>query len=203
LADLSTELNLRGVIAGVDEAGAGPLAGPVFAAAVIIPDPALAEGPLKGVNDSKKLSPRRRMAFREAIERHCIVSIASVSAREIDEINILQARLLAMVRAVAGLPASPDHVLVDGNVVPKGLPCPATAIVKGDSISLSIAAASIMAKTERDTIMLELDKEFPGYGWAKNSGYPTAEHRDAISRLGITPHHRLTFSGLSAVQYAR
>jgi ribonuclease HII len=191
------EFSLAGSVAGVDEAGAGPLAGPVYAAAVIIPDYDLIKGPLKGVNDSKKLSHRKRMAFREEIERHCIVSIGSASAQEIDEINILQARLLAMVRAVAGLRVAPDHALIDGNIIPKGLPCPATAVVKGDSISLSIAAASIVAKTARDTVMLALDREFPEYGWAKNSGYGTAVHRDAILRLGVTPHHRMSFAGLS------
>lgn len=197
MADFSFESRVTGPVAGVDEAGAGPLAGPVYAAAVIVPDHSLIDGPLKGVNDSKKLTHRRRMSFREAIERHCIVAIGSVSAREIDEINILQARLLAMKRAVEALAVAPRHILVDGNVLPKGLPCPATAVVKGDSISISIAAASIMAKTERDLVMLELDREFPAYGWAKNSGYPTAAHREAILRFGVTPHHRLSFAGLS------
>jgi ribonuclease HII len=191
------ELQLSGTVAGVDEAGAGPLAGPVYAAAVIIPDPSLIDGPLKGVNDSKKLSHKRRMAFREEIERHCKVGIGFVTAREIDEINILQARLLAMVRAVGDLGIIPGHALIDGHIIPKGLPCPATAVVKGDTISLSIAAASIVAKTARDAVMADLDREFPGYDFAKHSGYGTAAHRDAISRLGVTPHHRLSFAGLS------
>lgn len=196
MTDLSMEWNIEGHVVGVDEAGAGPLAGPVVAAAVIIPNPHLALGPLKGVTDSKKLSASRRMSLREAIKEHCTVSVGAVTPEEIDAMNILKARLLAMVRAVSSLPTLPQHALIDGHIVPKGLPCPATAVVKGDAISLSIAAASIIAKTERDMIMEKLDRDFPGYGWARNSGYPTAEHKDAIRRLGITPHHRLTFAGL-------
>jgi len=197
MPDMSIEAGLGGRTAGVDEAGRGPLVSDVVASAVIIPDAALLDSPLKGINDSKKLSEKRRLLLRDAIMEHCIVSIGSASPREIDEINILQATFLAMRRAVAGLPGEvPDHVIVDGNRIPPGLPCPATALVKGDSKSSSVAAASIIAKTERDAIMVRLDAEFPGYGWARNAGYPTAEHYDAIRRLGITPHHRLTFKGV-------
>jgi ribonuclease HII len=197
MPDMTREIEIGGIVAGLDEVGRGPLCGDVIAAIVIIPDPALVDGPLKGLNDSKRLSERRLLSFRDAIVEHCVVSIGSASPREIDEINILQATFLAMGRAVAGLPGIvPDHILVDGNRVPEGLPCPATAVVKGDSKSCSIAAASIVAKVHRDSLMAALDAEFPGYGWARNAGYPTKEHYEAIARLGVTPHHRRSFKGV-------
>jgi len=197
MPDMTLEMKIGGVVSGMDEAGRGPLCGDVVASVVIIPDPALVEGPLKGINDSKRLSERRLLAFRDAIMEHCVVSVGSASPQEIDEINILNATFLAMRRAVSGLSGVvPDHILVDGNRIPKGLPCPATAVVKGDSKSCSIAAASIVAKVERDSRMAALDAEFPGYGWGRNAGYPTAEHYEAIARLGITPHHRRSFKGV-------
>lgn len=177
------------VVAGVDEVGRGPLCGPVTAAAVIldplnIPD---------GLNDSKRLTVRRREVLYEALMQCAQVSIAHATVEEIDEINILRASHLAMERAVAGLKRPPDHVLIDGNMIPRGLTIPASAVIKGDAKSLSIAAASIMAKTCRDRLMVDLAQQYPGYGWEKNAGYPTAVHLKALQELGVTPHHRRSF----------
>ncbi len=176
-------------IAGVDEAGRGPLCGPVVAAAVIL-DPACIP---RGLNDSKKLSEKRREALFAAITDSALVGVGQASAAEIDDINILQASHLAMMRAIAALPRVPDHVLVDGNRLPKALTLPAQAIVKGDARSLSIAAASIIAKVTRDRIMVDLAQQHPGYGWHKNAGYPTKDHLEALQNLGVTPHHRRSF----------
>ncbi len=177
------------VIAGVDEVGRGPLCGPVTAAAVIldplnIPD---------GLNDSKKLTAKRREALFDVLMECAEISIAHATVEEIDCINILRASHLAMERAVAGLNRTPDHVLIDGNLIPRGLTIPATAVIKGDAKSLSIAAASIMAKTCRDRLMVDLAQQYPGYGWEKNAGYPTAVHLKALQELGVTPHHRRSF----------
>lgn len=177
-------------IAGVDEVGRGPLAGPVTAAAVRL-DP---DNIPDGLNDSKKLTPARREALAEVLMECADVCIAHASVAEIDEINILQATYLAMRRAVAGLAQPPVHLLIDGNRVPPGLPCPATPLVKGDALSLSIAAASIVAKVARDRIMMDLAAEFPGYGWDTNAGYPTKAHRVALVTQGVTPHHRRSFA---------
>lgn len=196
---LETDLINSGspVIAGVDEVGRGPLAGPVTAAAVIldplnIPD---------GMNDSKKLSAKKREGLFDQIMATAQVSIVHVSVEEIDEINILQASLIGMVRAVDGLGHCPDHVLIDGNKIPKGLTIPATAVVKGDAKSLSIAAASIVAKITRDRLMHELANQFPGYGWEKNAGYPTKIHQEALVKLGVTPHHRRSFGPVHKILY--
>lgn len=196
---LETDLIQSGspVIAGVDEVGRGPLAGPVTAAAVIldplnIPD---------GMNDSKKLSAKKREGLFDQIMATAQVSIVHVSVEEIDEINILQASLVGMVRAVDGLGQRPDHVLIDGNKIPKGLTIPATAVVKGDAKSLSIAAASIVAKITRDRLMHELANQFPGYGWEKNAGYPTKIHQEALVKLGATPHHRRSFGPVHKILY--
>ena len=185
------------IIAGTDEAGRGPLAGPVVAAAVIIPQN-FPESLAKAINDSKQLSEKKREALFPQLLEHCIHGIAECSAQEIDSINILQASLLAMKRAVGLLDTQPHVVLVDGNKSPnipnmKNLP-----IVKGDSKSLSIAAASILAKVTRDRIMKQLDTEFPHYGWAHNAGYPTQEHIAALATHGITPHHRHSFGPVKA-----
>jgi len=196
MPDMSLEAAIGGVVVGIDEAGRGPLCGPVIVAAVHIPDPLLIDGPLNGVNDSKRLSTKRRLELRDAIIANCAVSVGSASPEEIDSLNILQATFLAMLRAVEGLARVPGHVLVDGNRLPQKLPCPGTAIVKGDSKSVSIAAASIIAKTERDAIMQRLHLEYPHYGWDKNAGYPTKEHYAAIAEFGITPHHRRSFAGV-------
>ena len=176
-------------IAGVDEAGRGPLAGPVTAAAVVLDANALPSG----IDDSKRLGPKARDRLLEEIVASAKVSVAHASVEEIDKLNILHASLLAMERAVAGLPGTPDHVLIDGNVVPGSLGRSATALVKGDARSLSVAAASIAAKVARDRIMADLAREFPGYGWERNAGYPTKAHREALAVLGVTPHHRRSF----------
>jgi len=184
-------------IAGVDEVGRGPLAGPVFAAAVIL-DPKHIPA---GLNDSKKLSAKKRDLLLRAIMEHADVSISSASEREIEQINILRASHLAMVRAVQGLRQCPDHVLVDGNLIPRDLNIPATAVIKGDSRSVSIAAASIVAKIRRDLVMCDLGQQFPGYGWEKNAGYPTTQHLKALQDLGVTPHHRRTFKPIHNILY--
>lgn len=177
------------LIAGVDEVGRGPLCGPVTAAAVIL-DP---QNIPAGLNDSKKLTAKRREALYDLLLECATVSVAHATVAEIDELNILRASHLAMERAVAGLPQTPDHVLIDGNLIPKGLTLSAQAVVKGDGKSVSIAAASIMAKTVRDRIMVDLAQQYPGYGWEKNAGYPTAVHLESLQKLGVTPHHRRSF----------
>jgi ribonuclease HII len=133
--------------------------------------------------------------------KHADVSIAGASEREIEEINILRASHLAMIRAIDGLKSTPDHVLIDGNLVPRNLTISATAIVKGDTRSVSIAAASIVAKISRDLIMYDLGQQFPGYGWEKNAGYPTIQHLNALQDLGVTPHHRRTFKPIHNILY--
>jgi len=184
-------------IAGVDEVGRGPLAGPVTAAAVILNPDALPDG----LNDSKKLTARKREALFDRIMATAEVCIAHASVQEIDELNILRASHLAMVRALDGLPRRPDHALIDGNLLPRGLTIPATAIIKGDALSLSISAASIVAKTTRDRIMWDLAQQFPGYGWETNAGYPSKCHKAALQDLGITPHHRRSFKPVHNILY--
>jgi ribonuclease HII len=184
-------------IAGVDEVGRGPLAGPVVAAAVVLDFDNLPQG----LNDSKKLSPAQRETLCAQIMASADVSIAQASVAEIDALNILRASHLAMVRAVAGLAVPPDHVLIDGNLVPRDLTIANTAIVKGDARSLSIAAASIVAKLWRDRHMVDLAQQFPGYGWDKNAGYPTKLHKNALIDLGVTPHHRRSFKPVHNILY--
>lgn len=177
------------LVAGVDEAGRGPLAGPVVAAAVIL-DP---DQPIEGLADSKTLTARQRERLAEEIKQRAMAwTIAQSDVAEIDEHNILQATFLAMQRAVADLAISPRHVLVDGNRCPD-LPCPATAVVKGDQKEPAIAAASILAKVARDSMMSELDLQFPDYGFAQHKGYPSKQHIECLRRLGVTPHHRRSF----------
>lgn len=178
------------VVAGVDEVGRGPLAGPVTAAAVVLDVGCIPEG----LNDSKKLSPRRREALAAQIMAGCDWAVGHASVEEIDALNILRASHLAMCRAVAGLRQRPCRVLVDGNMLPRDLPVPGQAVIKGDALSLSIAAASIVAKLLRDRIMVDLAQQHPGYGWEVNAGYPTPAHRRALLDLGITPHHRRSFA---------
>lgn len=178
-------------VAGVDEVGRGPLAGPVTAAAVVLPgDPAWWP---EGLNDSKQVSARRREALAQWVMAECDWSVAHADVAEIDRLNIHHAAHLAMTRAVAGLRAPPCHLLVDGNRLPAGLAIPAEAVVRGDARCLSIAAASILAKVLRDRIMVDLAQQYPGYGWEANAGYPTAAHRRALLDLGVTPHHRRSF----------
>ena len=177
-------------LAGVDEVGRGPLAGDVVAAAVIL-DP---QYPIVGLRDSKKLSASRREELARAIRKHALAwSIASASVAEIDELNILQASLLAMHRAVQGLDPQPGYVLVDGNRLPRWH-YPSAAVVRGDDRVPAIAAASILAKVYRDSALVELDKQYPGYGLAAHKGYPTAAHLQALNRLGVTPLHRRSFA---------
>jgi len=184
-------------IAGVDEVGRGPLAGPVTAAAVILDSGAIPAG----LNDSKKLSAKAREALAEILHAQAEVSIAHASVQEIDEINILRASHLAMERAVAALNPPPDYLLIDGNLIPRGLMIPAQAVVKGDARSVSIAAASIVAKICRDHIMVDLAQQHPGYGWETNMGYPSKCHKEALQNLGVTPHHRHSFKPVHNILY--
>lgn len=176
------------MIAGVDEAGRGPLAGPVVAAAVI-----LCEGGISGLDDSKKLSAKRRAELEAQILTRCLVGIGMASVEEIDRINILQATFLAMTRAVEALPQAPAHVLVDGNRLPKWR-YSAEAIIGGDALHPCISAASIVAKEHRDRIMVAADSDYPGYGWASNKGYGAAVHMAALREKGPTPLHRRSFA---------
>ena len=187
------------VEAGVDEAGRGCLAGPVFAAAVILPDDY--EHPL--LNDSKQLTDRQRRQLREVIERDAVAwAVGTASPKEIDSINILNASILAMHRALDAVASvrKPEAVIVDGNRFKPWGNLPYTTIVKGDGKYMAIAAASILAKTYRDDQMIALAQEYPGYGWEQNKGYPTRQHRDAIRQFGLTPYHRLSFTQLPPVQ---
>ena len=184
-------------IAGVDEVGRGPLAGPVTAAAVILkPDDIPA-----GLNDSKKLTARARNALCQDIEARAEVCIAHASVAEIDDLNILRASHVAMMRAIEGLSPAPDFILIDGNLIPNGLTLPSRAVVKGDGRSVSIAAASIVAKMCRDAIMVGLAQQHPGYGWDANAGYPTKSHKEALQNLGVTPHHRRSFKPVHNILY--
>ena len=185
------------VEAGTDEAGRGCLAGPVYAAAVILPD----DFEHSLLNDSKQLTDHQRRQLREVIEREAVAwAVGIASAAEIDKINILNASILAMHRALDGLSIVPQAVIVDGNRFKPWRCLPYTTIVKGDGKLMPIAAASILAKTYRDDCMIELAKDFPQYQWQQNKGYPTKAHRDAIRQHGLSPHHRLTFTQLPPVE---
>ncbi|MGI9369545.1 MAG: ribonuclease HII [Ruegeria sp.] len=197
--ELEQALKSRGYvrIAGVDEVGRGPLAGPVVAAAVVlklelIPD---------GLNDSKKLTAKRRAVLEDLIRETADVSVAEASVEEIDELNILRASHLAMERAVAALNPAPDYLLIDGNMIPQHLKQPSQAVIKGDARSVSIAAASIVAKNWRDRLMVDLAQQHPGYGWETNAGYPSKQHREALQDLGVTPHHRRSFKPVHNILY--
>jgi ribonuclease HII len=184
-------------VAGVDEVGRGPLAGPVVAAAVrLLPKQVPA-----GLRDSKKLTAARRIALNSGLRTMAQVGVGIASVVEIDALNILRASHLAMMRAVAALPETPDHLLIDGNLIPDGLPCRAEAVVKGDARCLSIAAASIVAKVTRDAIMADLAQHHPGYGWEVNAGYPVPAHLAALQSLGVTPHHRRSFRPVHKILY--
>lgn len=182
-------------VCGVDEAGRGPLAGPVVAAAVVL-DPA---HPIPGLDDSKKLSATRRDALAIEIRAHALAwAVAEASVEEIDRLNILGATMLAMQRAVQAIAPAPELVLVDGNRLPR-LTVPAQAIVRGDALVPAISAASILAKTARDAMLDELDRRFPGYGFAIHRGYPTPAHLQALAQLGATSEHRRSFGPVRAV----
>lgn len=193
------EARLQGFffIAGVDEVGRGPLAGPVTAAAVRL-DPARIPD---GLNDSKKLTQARREDLAARLIDVADVCVAHATVEEIDTHNILRASHIAMVRAVTGLRERADFALIDGNLLVRDMPCRARALVKGDALSLSIAAASIVAKVARDRIMVDLAQQFPGYGWERNAGYPTAAHQKALTDLGVTPHHRRSFKPIHNILY--
>ena len=179
----------HGIICGIDEAGRGPLAGDVYAAAVILPEGLI----IDGLDDSKKLTAKKReLLFDIITEKAVSYCIAAATAAEIDEMNILNAAMLAMKRAFDGLSAKPEYALIDGNKIPE-LGVPAEAVVKGDSVSASIAAASVLAKVARDRYMLELDKKYPQYMFAKHKGYGTKLHYERIAEYGLCPEHRRTF----------
>jgi ribonuclease HII len=186
-----------GRVAGVDEAGRGPLAGPVVAAAVRL-DPACIP---PGLDDSKKLTAKARDRLFDVILGCAEVGVGIASVEEIDAINILRASHLAMCRALARLSAPVDLALIDGNLLPRDLPCAGRAIIGGDALCLSIAAASIVAKVTRDRIMVDLAQHWPGYGWDRNMGYGSAAHRAALLSLGPTPHHRRSFAPVHKILY--
>ncbi|TYL47248.1 ribonuclease HII [Marinomonas sp. IMCC 4694] len=184
------------LLAGTDEAGRGPLAGEVVAAAVIL-DP---QRPIVGLADSKKLSEKKREAlFVEIQDKALAYAVASASIEEIDDLNILHASMLAMSRAVAALPIMPEHVLVDGNRLPVNLPCPAEAVVKGDARQAAISAASILAKVTRDRDIVKAAAMYPEYGFEKHKGYPTAQHLEALRLHGVTPIHRRSFGPVKKI----
>ncbi len=191
------EETVGGLVAGVDEAGRGPLAGPVVAAAVILSPQCTPAG----IRDSKTLSEPRRKDIAAALMKVAHVGVGVASVEEIDRLNILQASLLAMTRAVAALPLAPAACIVDGNIKPK-LPCPAFTVIKGDAKSMSIAAASIVAKVTRDKMMRDLARDFPEYAWEKNKGYGVEAHRAALLQFGVTPHHRRSFAPIHNMLYA-
>lgn len=191
MPDFRIEAQFSGPVCGIDEAGRGPWAGPVVAAAAIL-DPARLP---PGIDDSKKLTAARREALFDAVCASASIGIGAASVAEIERLNILGATLLAMRRAVAALPVRPAHALVDGKHCPQ-LACPATAVVDGDALSLSIAAASIVAKVIRDRAMTRLHGRYPAYAWAANKGYGTAAHQAGLRAAGISPHHRLGFAPL-------
>jgi ribonuclease HII len=194
MPDFALEMRCRGVVCGVDEAGRGPLAGPVVAAAVILDRRRLPRALRYGLDDSKRLSREAREEFAALLERSgAAIGVGAASVIEIDRRNILQATLAAMGRAVAALGVLPQTALVDGTVPPP-LACAVRTVVGGDGLSLSIAAASVIAKVTRDRLMQRLAQRYDGYGWMTNVGYGTAEHQRAIEALGLTPHHRRSFA---------
>ena len=187
------------LVAGIDEAGRGPWAGPVVAGAVIFPDLQISDSLAKKLDDSKKLTAAKREAlFEELHASNALIGCGMASVEEIDSMNILQATFLAMNRAVKNLPQVPEFIIIDGNKIPPNLPCPARFLIKGDALSLSVAAASIIAKVTRDRLMCELAKEFPYYGWEKNAGYGTKAHQDGLKAHGICVHHRKSYAPVKA-----
>ncbi|MBL8659473.1 MAG: ribonuclease HII [Rhodospirillales bacterium] len=192
MPDFTMERAAAGVVAGVDEAGRGPLAGPVVAAAVVFTRCRAPRDLVRELDDSKKLSPAVRLRLCEAVRNCARVGVGVADVDEIDRLNILRASLLAMARAVEALGLTVDLALVDG-AIPPPLVCPVRCVVGGDGLCLSIAAASVVAKVTRDAMMREFAERFPGYGWEHNAGYGTRMHRDALASLGPTPLHRRSF----------
>ena len=200
MPDFSIELSKPGIVCGVDEAGRGPWAGPVVAGAAILNPDTLPQDLIDDLDDSKKLKAEKRVALLARLEEtDAILGVGIASAQEIDDINILQATMRAMERAVDNLNFTPDFALIDGNRIPANLPCDAEAVVKGDGLSLSIAAASIVAKVTRDRMMSELDRQYPGYGWGSNAGYGTKAHQEGLRTLGVTPEHRKSFAPIRKI----
>ena len=189
---------MGGRVAGIDEAGRGPWAGPVVAAAVVLHQSKMPDELRFGIKDSKVISSAKREQLFSLLRLCAEIGVGRAEVTEIDDTNILSATFMAMKRALQALSISVDIALVDGNQAPD-LPCKVETLVKGDSLSLSIAAASIVAKVHRDREMAMLAKTFPGYGWEKNAGYGTKEHREALARIGVTPHHRKTFSPVAKI----
>ena len=204
MPDFAFEQECQGPVCGIDEVGRGPLAGPVVAAAVVLDRRLLPDDLLRTIDDSKKLSPATREELaallwtQATLGMGAAIGVGAASVTEIDRINILQASLLAMRRAYLALPQCPAFALIDGNRIPN-LPCAARALVGGDGKSLSIAAASIIAKVTRDKLMKALALRYPGYGWERNMGYPTGAHREALVALGVTPHHRRSFGPVQLI----
>jgi len=202
MPNFEIENSFNKIIAGIDEAGRGPWCGPVTASAVIINQNTCSKHLISLLNDSKKLSKKKRnlifdLLKEEEKKNNVVIGVGESSAIEIDELNILQATFLAMTRAYKNLSQKPEMLLIDGNKIPKDLDIEAKAIVKGDSLSNSIAAASIIAKVTRDNQMEELAKQFPEYGWDSNSGYGTKSHIEAIDKYGITEHHRKSYKPIA------
>jgi ribonuclease HII len=199
MPDFSFENEHFGLICGIDEAGRGPWAGPVTAAAVIFNQDTLSPALAQSLNDSKKLSAKKRESLIDQIKAESIWAVGEASVEEIDEINILNATFLAMTRALQALSVVPDYALIDGNRMPPKLGVAGETIIKGDGLSCSIAAASIIAKVTRDRQMAEIATHFPGYGWEKNAGYGVKLHQEGLKTFGVTPHHRRSFKPIKAL----
>ena len=199
MPDFSLELETGGRVCGIDEVGRGPWAGPVMAAAVVLDRARTPDALCTAIDDSKKLSAKRREElFDRILECAAGIGVGCAEVEEIDRLNILRATHLAMARALAALDPPPASALVDGNQPPP-LDCPVRCVVKGDAVSLSIAAASIVAKVSRDRVMAALATAHPGYGWERNAGYGTAEHRAGLAQHGVTAHHRISFAPIQAM----
>ncbi len=204
MPDFAIENSLNKLTAGIDEAGRGPWAGPVVAGAVVFLDRAVEKTLLDGLDDSKKLSAKKRemlyqLLFEEEKKGKLAIGIGEASCKEIDDINILQATFLAMRRAVEALKIKPEMAIIDGNQNPKNFPCPSKTVIKGDARSLSISAASIVAKVYRDRLMTELAKKYPHYAFEKNAGYGTAAHISGLKEHGICPEHRCSYKPIQAI----
>ena len=202
MPDFTYEKSFSGatLTAGIDEAGRGPWAGPVVAGAVVFPNLEISDSLARGLDDSKKLTAAKREALFDELRRsNALIGCGMASVEEIDALNILQATFLAMRRAVESLSAVPDFAIVDGNKIPPELPCPARFLIKGDALSLSVAAASIVAKVTRDRLMRDLAKEFPYYGWEKNAGYGTKAHQDGLAAHGVCVHHRKSYAPVQRI----